>query len=659
MIEVETNPEAAEAEKKKALPFDGEFDTVISCVPVEASAYLEIKGFSWLDRKRGQCFRTGIMVEVAEVSFSLVVYPGGVGAAGDRGYVSVFVACKSEKNFRARFKVSLKNWQNTGDHDWDMGQDEQAVYDASKSMFINQKKKTEQPTWGKADFIPLAKLLSANSPFLQNDVLMLELSVCLYAKNPNKYRRKRTELVRPPPPVEPEPKPEEQVKSEPASPKRLARPVVQPAGAGLGADMWSLLLKDKCTDVALRVSDGGQERNLHAHRLVLAARSPVFEEMFFGPEPSVALTGVVPLEMGLQVGLVFLQYLYIGQLDDHVWQNLEMLCHLAGGLHRFKVYALQEQCERHLIACLTEENSPDLLMMADLLSVPNLRKASLDFMASSRQRLGRIQKSAAFARLSDKCPRVLKEVWHRRTSFWQQVATTGPQLQALPMKAWDDQLADTSSMQFGSLTTVHGGTEIEWGIGSPEKNVDQNAEGQQQVALGEIQVTDVSASQSVDAAGQQDSAVSKMGTINEDDEDDRRDKKDKKDKKDKRSRIKSGPDGQEEGLETKDLKSPREKEKKDKKDKRPEGSGSSRLAPEDSMRSDRGSASARSERGSATARPNRGSAGARSPRGSAAVKSPRGSARAKDTPAGSEKPVNSPRSRTATPLKHGETTAID
>eukprot|EP00747_Dinoflagellata_sp_TGD_P213480 gnl/TRDRNA2_/TRDRNA2_86422_c1_seq1.p1 gnl/TRDRNA2_/TRDRNA2_86422_c1~~gnl/TRDRNA2_/TRDRNA2_86422_c1_seq1.p1 ORF type:complete len:343 (+),score=62.34 gnl/TRDRNA2_/TRDRNA2_86422_c1_seq1:62-1030(+) len=180
----------------------------------------------------------------------------------------------------------------------------------------------------------------------------------------------------------------------------------------LSTDIATLLHHKRHTDVVLHVgADEAQER-LQAHRLILAARSPVFDKMLYGtgmqeaaPDAEVHMP-----DMQLDVAKQFLHSLYTNEIHADAWEDDEMLCHLLAAFHKYEVTALATRCELQIITCLTEDNVAERLMMADLLNIPGLKKQVLDFATGSRERLSRIQATDGFQRLAQLRPLIVVEI---------------------------------------------------------------------------------------------------------------------------------------------------------------------------------------------------------------------------------------------------------
>lgn len=158
---------------------------------------------------------------------------------------------------------------------------------------------------------------------------------------------------------------------------------------------------------------------LRAHRVVLAARSPVFRSMFFGAASEHAgmreavANEVVLFDTDPKVADWFLHFLYTDRLAPEAKEDDEALCHLMSVAHKYEVSALVAKCEALVAQQLNEENCAERLMMADLLDVDGLRQTALDFMCGSRERLARIQATEAYERLGRQRPQLLVDVLAR------------------------------------------------------------------------------------------------------------------------------------------------------------------------------------------------------------------------------------------------------
>lgn len=192
---------------------------------------------------------------------------------------------------------------------------------------------------------------------------------------------------------------------------RVLAPTTIQQGA-LAKDLKALLQEGIATDVNLKVSGGSGQVTLSAHKLLLAARSPVFKKMYFdsGMQESAENAEVTVIDLEPTAVRWFLQYIYTDQIDPEVLDDDECLCHLLAVAHRYQVQPLLEQCECGIISKLSEDNACERLMMANLLGTTSLESAILRYIGSSRAHLARLQSSDSFARLAQQRPQLLVKI---------------------------------------------------------------------------------------------------------------------------------------------------------------------------------------------------------------------------------------------------------
>jgi len=159
------------------------------------------------------------------------------------------------------------------------------------------------------------------------------------------------------------------------------------------------------------------EEPLKAHRLVLAARSAVFKSMFFssGMAESASNSKVQMLDVEPQAVRPFLQYLYTDKLPAEIQQDDEMSCHLLAIAYKYEVEPLVEICAASIAAKLSEENSCERLMMADMLGVDSLKQLVLCFVTDSRDKLAKVQSTEGYTRFVQQRPHLLADVLSRST----------------------------------------------------------------------------------------------------------------------------------------------------------------------------------------------------------------------------------------------------
>jgi len=111
-----------------------------------------------------------------------------------------------------------------------------------------------------------------------------------------------------------------------------------------------------------------------------------------------------------EVASSFLRALYSDEIQEDVWADDEMLCHLLTAFHRYQVDHLVKRCEARIITMLSQGVVAERLMMADLLDLLVLRKAALDFMTRSQSQLAAVQATKGFQRLVEQRPKILAEI---------------------------------------------------------------------------------------------------------------------------------------------------------------------------------------------------------------------------------------------------------
>lgn len=171
----------------------------------------------------------------------------------------------------------------------------------------------------------------------------------------------------------------------------------------LHKDFGTLLERGCFSDVTVVVDDV----EFKAHKAVLAARSPVFNAMFEHSMMEENRKGRVQIkDMDKDVLHEVLEYIYTGQAP-----NLsKMADDLLSAADKYALDGLKALCEDALCENLTTENAANVLILADMHSVDQLKAMAIDFINSN-----------AF------------EVM--RTSSWNELVTGHPHLVAETYKA--------------------------------------------------------------------------------------------------------------------------------------------------------------------------------------------------------------------------------
>ena len=139
-------------------------------------------------------------------------------------------------------------------------------------------------------------------------------------------------------------------------------------------DMKELFMNKALTDVTFNV-DGRQFR---AHKLIMAARSPVFAAMFQHSTSKENVTGIVDIpDIEANVFEELLRYIYTGQVP------LKRMDEVAAGLlaaaDKYLLEKLKKACGDHLVSKISPVNCVQLLSLGKNDPVYYLRKEAVDY----------------------------------------------------------------------------------------------------------------------------------------------------------------------------------------------------------------------------------------------------------------------------------------
>eukprot|EP00933_Yihiella_yeosuensis_P022469 TRINITY_DN17702_c0_g1_i1.p1 TRINITY_DN17702_c0_g1~~TRINITY_DN17702_c0_g1_i1.p1 ORF type:complete len:448 (-),score=67.06 TRINITY_DN17702_c0_g1_i1:48-1337(-) len=354
------------------------------------SAKWKIEGYSYVkDRKMGDGVRSPVLFEIAGCEFGLQFFPGGRTesnlAEAPEG-VGIYAWCLKSPGLQTVVNIHvLDSRGNTfgttsGDsilrckgQDWFLGEGGTIIDYAGWHNLVSKQRCAD---------------ISSN----QKDSITFELKV--KASSTGKVTVK-------------------EIRSHDAEKERCGTDGTSTILGGLK----ELLQSQKHADVVLKAAEVEERHDavtFHAHRLVLALRSPVFESIFFGGGSQIGerlggaevqMTDVTP-----DLAKAFLHAMYTDEILAEVWDEPELLCYLLRGFHTYQVKELLDRCERQVIKQLTEENVAERLMMSDLLDLSTLRSATLDFIVSSPRRLANVQLTEGYNRLVEQRPRLLAEI---------------------------------------------------------------------------------------------------------------------------------------------------------------------------------------------------------------------------------------------------------
>jgi speckle-type POZ protein len=133
----------------------------------------------------------------------------------------------------------------------------------------------------------------------------------------------------------------------------------------LNSQLEKMLTNQTLTDVTLKAKD----REFKAHKVVLAATSPVFEAMFKESYKEHKDSYVNIEDIDINVFEVFLRYLYTGEVD----KLNEMVSDLLVTADKYDVQPLKEICAQHLAKNVSVKNAVDILALAHRHSIESIK----------------------------------------------------------------------------------------------------------------------------------------------------------------------------------------------------------------------------------------------------------------------------------------------
>uniref|UniRef100_A0ACD5X7F0 Uncharacterized protein n=1 Tax=Avena sativa TaxID=4498 RepID=A0ACD5X7F0_AVESA len=168
-----------------------------------------------------------------------------------------------------------------------------------------------------------------------------------------------------------------------------------------------LLLSKTGVDVEFRV--GGEV--FSAHRLVLAAWSPVFRAQFYGSMKEGTTTETICIDdMEAQVFKAMLTFMYTDALPDmDPQEEYAMAQHLLVAADRYDLDRLKLICQDKLISGIDTSSVATILALADQHLCHELKAACLEFLNTPTNLVAAME-SEGFEVLTKSCPGVMKDL---------------------------------------------------------------------------------------------------------------------------------------------------------------------------------------------------------------------------------------------------------
>lgn len=306
---------------------------------------------------------------VGGYEWAIYFYPDGKSAEDNSLYVSLFIALASEgTDVRALFELTLLDQSGKGKHKTHTHFD-RTLESGPYTL------KYRGSMWGYKRFFRRAVL--ETSDYIKDDCLSINCTVGVVGS--------RTE-----------------------GPKIYMIPVTE---SNLGEDFGEFLDSGKGADVTFEV-DGEIFR---AHKLVLAARSPVFKAQLFGPMKDLNTTEIKVEDMEAPVFKAMLHFIYRDVLPDmheligsnSPMASTSMTQHLLAAADRYGLDRLRLLSEEKLCNEITIDTVATTLALAEQHQCFQLKLVCLKFAASH---LKAVMHTEGFDYLKESCPSVLSEL---------------------------------------------------------------------------------------------------------------------------------------------------------------------------------------------------------------------------------------------------------
>ncbi|KAG0464265.1 hypothetical protein HPP92_020334 [Vanilla planifolia] len=307
---------------------------------------------------------------VGGYQWAVYFYPDGKNPEDNTAYVSVFIALASEgTDVRALFELTLVDQSGKGKHKVHSHFD-RSLESGPYTL------KYRGSMWGYKRFFRRVAL--ETSDYLKDDCLKINCTVGVVVS-----------LMDCP---------------------RLHS--IQVPESDMGLHFGMLLEKQEGSDVIFDVAG----EKFHAHKLVLAARSPVFKTMFYGG-PNETLNEVVIADLEPKVFKAMLHFIYKDALDDddpsvssgspEASVSDTLAAKLLAAADKYGLGRLRLMCESQLCKDISVNSVSSTLALADCFHAIELKAACLRFAAEN---LAAVMRSSGFEHLKENCPSLQSEL---------------------------------------------------------------------------------------------------------------------------------------------------------------------------------------------------------------------------------------------------------
>ncbi|TVU42542.1 hypothetical protein EJB05_08954, partial [Eragrostis curvula] len=317
--------------------------------------------------------------DVGGYSWRLRYYPDGDPREESADHISVYLELLSHTaSVRANYDLKLL--------DWTTGSASSVLCDTVKfsTVFLSE----NIYTWGKSKFMKKSELEASPSVYLRDDCLVIHCDITIVN----------------------EPKVGETIA---VAEDRL------PRKSDLPDDFAKLLESGEGADVTFQV----QGEAFNAHRIVLAARSPVFKAQLYRllRQDNRGFITIEDMQPGVFKAL--LQFIYTDSLPDikdvefgEIHDVEDLAKHLLVAADKYALERLKLVCTDMLCKSLNVQTVAHTLALAELHGCSELKDACVEYIMAS-DRIGDVVASPGYQHLKNECPIVFISLWERTTQL--------------------------------------------------------------------------------------------------------------------------------------------------------------------------------------------------------------------------------------------------
>ncbi|XP_049366475.1 BTB/POZ and MATH domain-containing protein 3 isoform X1 [Solanum verrucosum] len=336
---------------------------------VNGSHHFTIRGYSLAKGMGPGKYISSDIFTVGGYDWAIYFYPDGKNIEDSSMYVSVFIALASEgTDVRALFELTMLDQSGKVKHKVHSHFD-RALESGPYTL------KYRGSMWGYKRFFRRASL--ETSDYLKDDCLSMHCTVGVV--------RTRVE-----------------------GPKNYS---VTIPPSDMGQSLKYLLDAELGCDIVFWVG----EEAFKGHKLILAARSPVFRAQFFGLLGNPKTDELEIEDIEPSVFKAMLQYIYSDELPDLIeitgststCTSTIVMQHLLAAADRFGLDRLKELCEAKLCEEVNVDTVATTLSLAEQHRCPQLKAICLKFAATN---LGVVMQKDGFKHLEESCPLLLSEL---------------------------------------------------------------------------------------------------------------------------------------------------------------------------------------------------------------------------------------------------------